>query len=260
MLDAEQVREFGERGFVRLRGVFARADAEAMEARIWRWLESVHGMRREEPTSWRPGAVWGMQGVKRDPIFGAIGGPPLCSALDQLIGRGAWTVPRDWGQFLVTFPTAAPWTIPGHVWHTDFDFGGRFDPLKGALVLSYISDVPPRSGGTLAVAGSHRLVRDFVEVRPIAGREPMKQTRRALLESDPWLRALASADHAPGRAERFMHSTTSVRGSSLRVVELSGEAGDVVIGHPWLLHNGAPNSGSAPRLMRVQRISRSSLR
>ena len=40
----------------------------------------------------------------------------------------------------------------------------------------------------------------------------------------------------------------------MRVVELTGEAGDVVIGHPWLLHAGAPNCGAAPRLMRVQRV------
>jgi hypothetical protein len=45
-----------------------------------------------------------------------------------------------------------------------------------------------------------------------------------------------------------------VEGVPVRVAELAGEAGDVVIGHPWLLHCGAPNCGPAPRLMRVQRV------
>jgi hypothetical protein len=40
----------------------------------------------------------------------------------------------------------------------------------------------------------------------------------------------------------------------VRVVELAAGAGDVVIGHPWLLHAGAPNCGAAPRIMRVQRV------
>jgi hypothetical protein len=43
----------------------------------------------------------------------------------------------------------------------------------------------------------------------------------------------------------------------VRVVELAGEAGDLVIGHNWLLHAGAPNCGSRPRIMRVQRVQAS---
>jgi hypothetical protein len=45
-----------------------------------------------------------------------------------------------------------------------------------------------------------------------------------------------------------------VAGVPVDIVELCGEAGDVVIGHPWLLHRGAPNRGERPRFMRVQRV------
>ena len=43
-------------------------------------------------------------------------------------------------------------------------------------------------------------------------------------------------------------------GVPVRVVELTGRAGDIVIGHPWLLHAPAPNCGTTPRFMTVQRV------
>ena len=246
--------EFQRLGFVRLRGAFSRAEAAAMERRVWRWLERKHGARADDPASWPRAAVTGMQGMKREDVFDAIGSEALGAALDALVGAGRWQPPRDWGGFLLTFPSAAAWTVPSHVWHTDFDYRGPLDPPQGALVFSYLSDVPPGAGGTLAVEGSPRVIAAFVAGRPSAGREPMKTTRNALMASDPWLRELAAKEHAPGRVERLTAPGAVVAGVPVRVVELAGEAGDVVIGHPWLLHCGAPNAGAAPRLMRVQRV------
>lgn len=245
---------FEQQGFVRLAGAFSRADAAAMEARVWAWLERRHGIRREDPATWTVATPTGLQGMKSHAIFAAIGAAPLCAALDELVGAGRWQRPKDWGGFLVTFPSAKPWAVPSHVWHTDFAYRGPADPPQGALVFSYLSDVPPGAGGTLAVAGSHRVIASFVAARPSAGREPMKTTRTALLASDPWLRELVAREHAPGRSERLMRADAVVAGVPVRVVELAGEAGDVVIGHPWLLHCGAPNCGAAPRIMRVARV------
>jgi hypothetical protein len=246
--------ELQERGFVRVAGAFSRPEAAAMEARVWRWLEHRYGIRREDPATWTVTTPTGMQGMKSHAAFAAIGGEPLSAALDALVGAGRWQRPREWGGFLVTFPGPGPWKLPSHVWHTDFDFRGPADPPQGALVFSYLSDVPPGSGGTLAVEGSPRVIADFVAKRPSAGREKMKITRTALMASDPWLRELAAKEHAPDRTERLMRPGAVVASVPVRVVELTGEAGDVVIGHPWLLHCGAPNCGPAPRLMRVQRV------
>lgn len=82
----------------------------------------------------------------------------------------------------------------------------------------------------------------------------MKVVRRALLASDPWLAALGaeSADEARDRSpDAREHVVGDV---PVRIVELIGEPGDVVIGHPWLLHTPAPNRGDRPRFARVQRI------
>ena len=52
-----------------------------------------------------------------------------------------------------------------------------------------------------------------------------------------------------------MQTETVIADVPVRVAEISGEAGDVVVAHPWLLHCApTPNCGDVPRLMRVQRI------
>lgn len=40
-----------------------------------------------------------------------------------------------------------------------------------------------------------------------------------------------------------------VDGVDVRVVELTGEPGDLVVMHPWLLHNISMNVADTPRMM-----------
>src|SRR5262249_30390064 len=96
--------------------------------------------------------------------------------------------------------------------------------------------------------------RKFVEGRPRAGLVKMKTVRQAFLRSDPWLIALNADVGDSERIDKLMNRRAIIDGVPVRVAELCGEAGDVVIGHPWLLHAGAPNSGPRPRIMRVQRV------
>lgn len=225
-----------------------------MRSRVWRTLERKHGFRCDDPASWSPQAVWGLQSLKRHSVFEPIGGPRLTAALDALLGPGCWKRPKDWGQMLVSFPGGGPWTVPHHPWHTDFPYTGPTDRVWGALVFSFVSDVPPRNGGTAVLMGSPELVRRFVGRWPREKLQKMKTVRRALMSSDPWLAALCSAEPDPERVARFMEREHVVDGVPLRVVELTGRAGDVVVGHPWLLHCPVPNRGDQPRIMRVQRI------
>jgi hypothetical protein len=251
----ELLEDFEATGFVRLRGAFARDAAAAMEGRVWRALEGRLGARRDDPGSWPRGGVNGLQGMKREPVFDAIGAGALPSALDALFGASAWAPPKDWGQMLVTFPSAGP-SAGRHPWHTDFEFRGPPDRVFGALVFSYLNDVPLGGGGTLAVAGSHRVIQRFLADRPQLTRCPMRDTRHALMRSDPWLERLAEQEN-PGVIDMgALPGRGCVHGEAVQVVELDGAAGDVVIGHPWLLHRGAPNCGAAPRLMRVSRVLR----
>jgi hypothetical protein len=115
-------------------------------------------------------------------------------------------------------------------------------------VLAFLDRVAPRGGGTLAIAGSHRLVARLVaQDRAGDGRSPA--VRAALRRMDPFFDALGSREDEAERTLRLMESGATVDGVAVRVVELTGEAGDAVLMHPWQLHAPAPNAGTSPRLM-----------
>jgi hypothetical protein len=48
-----------------------------------------------------------------------------------------------------------------------------------------------------------------------------------------------------------MRAETDVDGVPMRVVELTGEPGDMVFCHPAVVHCAAPNCGDRPRFMRI---------
>jgi ectoine hydroxylase-related dioxygenase (phytanoyl-CoA dioxygenase family) len=49
-----------------------------------------------------------------------------------------------------------------------------------------------------------------------------------------------------------MEVETEVHGIPVRVVELTGEPGDMVFCHPTIVHCVSPNRGAQPRLMRIR--------
>ena len=106
MLTASQCAEFEEKGFVRVPAAFTREEAAAMERRVWGWLERKYAVSRTDPTTWSVSAPTGLQGLKRHAVFEPIGSAVTCAALDALLGAGRWKRPRDWGGFLVNFPSA----------------------------------------------------------------------------------------------------------------------------------------------------------
>ena len=66
---------------------------------------------------------------------------------------------------------------------------------------------------------------------------------------------MALTGQAPSPADRiaaFMHRETIVDGMPLRVVELTGEPGDMVVCHPVMVHCVAPNRDTRPRFMRIK--------
>lgn len=255
MLTAEQHAEFDERGFVRLPGVFSRSEADAMEERVWTTLERKHAVRRGDPTSWQIPLASGLQSLRTHAVFEPIGGPVLHGALDELIGAGCWQMPKHWGQFLATFPvTECGANRSRAIWHTDFPYFLPDDRVIGALVFSFVGAVPAGTGGTLVIAGSHKVVGRFIGANPRLRSAKMKVARRALMSSDPWLKALRDESENWGWNGEFDAREHSIGGIPVAVTELTGEPGDVVIGHPWLVHTPSPNRGDRPRLMRVQRI------
>ena len=81
-------------------------------------------------------------------------------------GRVEWAMPPHWGQVMVTFPCdGGPWSLPGRLWHIDFQYTNAPAPLFALKVFAFFGDVAPQGGGTLIVSGSHRVGRAFRDDR-----------------------------------------------------------------------------------------------
>lgn len=253
MLTQEQLNDFNEQGFCRLSGAFCTVEAQAMEDLLWDVLGKKHGVARDDKSTWQIPLGAGLRSLQTHNVFKPIGGPTLRSALDDLIGAGVWAIPGHWGSLLVSFPQF-PGAKSRANFHTDFPYTLPSTQVVGAVVFAFLSHVPANTGGTLVVAGSHKLVAKFIEAKPHLKKVKMKVTRQALLGSDPYLRALCGGWTEEDWVTGLPMEEHTVAGTRLQVTELTGDAGEVVVAHPWLLHSGSPNRGNKPRFMSVQRI------
>jgi hypothetical protein len=68
-----------------------------------------------------------------------------------------------------------------------------------------------------------------------------------VLTASPWTGAVTR-----GPDRRLHGQGTTVDGVPLRVVELTGEPGDMVFCYPVMVHCAAPNRGTRPRFMRIK--------
>jgi Phytanoyl-CoA dioxygenase (PhyH) len=253
-LTSSDIRRFERDGYVVVRQAFSRTDGLAMERQWWRELEDTHGIRPDDRSSWHQ--IRGdLKAAKRDPVQAAILTERVRGVFDDLLGKAAWSPPRNWGRTLVTFPEPGAWEVPARRWHWDNPAEPHLDHPTALFVVSFIGPVAPRSGGTLILSGSPRLL--IKQERRIAAsqrRDPAAALPRDRFHrSDPWLMALTG--HAPSPADRtaaFMDRETVVDGVPLRVVELTGEQGDMVFCHPVMVHCVAPNRGEWPRFMRIK--------
>jgi hypothetical protein len=260
VLSAEEIAFFERWGYVRVPGAFAHDAALAMQDVMWEELQALHGIDRQDRATWTH--PWPAAGVKRrgtDPVFRAVAAPRLCGAIDQLLGKGSWEVPKGWGIFLISFPkvSPSPWELPTRGWHWDSDPFQHLDGLNGLFVFTFYSEVRPRGGGTLAVAGSPRLLERFLGT--LAPDDPRKHVtlKKRFSRSHPWLAELSG--NVPGttdRVARFMEAVTEIDGIPAHVLELTGEPGDAILCHPSMVHAVAPNPAEAPRFMRAKQITR----
>jgi phytanoyl-CoA dioxygenase PhyH len=252
-LTSSDIQRFERDGYVVVRQAFSRADGLAMERQWWRELEDTHGIRRDDRSSWHqiPGDL---KAAKRDPVQARILTGRVRGVLDDLLGKAAWSPPRNWGRTIVTFPGPGAWQVPARHWHWDNPCEPHLDHPRGLFVVSFIGPVAPRSGGTVILSGSPRLLIQQERQIPAdqrhgLGAMPWERFRR----SHPWLMALTG--QAPSPADRiaaFMDRETIIEGVPLRVAELTGEPGDMVFCHPVMVHCAAPNRGARPRFMRIK--------
>jgi hypothetical protein len=256
MLTIAQRSEFDRLGLLRLPGVIPSADVERMRERLWTALSRQHGVLREAPETWTVSRPAHFQALVRSGAFAPMASGPVCDALDDLFGPGGWQQPGRWGQPLVTFPSSGQWEVPHRHWHFDILSHAPISELPGVAIFAYLNCVEPHGGGTVVVTGSHRLVKALATCISDSPKTRSAEIREALLQAEPWIAALCARNETGDRVQTFMTEHVSLDGMTLRVVELTGEPGDVVLMDVRLLHALAPNCRTAPRLMLAQRVYR----
>lgn len=252
-LSQPQRDRFLETGVVHLPGVIPRSAAEAMADRLWETLAAQHGLIRRRPDTWTKERPAQFRDLRHSGAFADMASPDL---LDDLFGEGGWTPPAHWGQPLVTFPTGeTAWRVPHAAWHLDIMPGQVLQPWPDYIrIFTFLAPLEPGGGGTVYVSGSHKLVMRMMAEAPRPERIRSAAFAAALRQESPWIAGLCSPDADPGRTARFMQTGAKVRGVDLRVAEMTGEPGDVVLMHPATLHSLSPNSRATPRLMLAESV------
>jgi hypothetical protein len=249
-LSPEQRAEFEARGVLRLPGFYDPATIAPMADALWADLEARLGLVRGRPETWTIVRPAQFQGLTHGATFDALGSPALHALADDLLGAGAWDVPRRWGQPLVTFPSARS-DPPGPVWHFDLPGDDYRVGLPGLRLFGFLEPVAPGGGGTLVVAGAHRLA---LEIARNGGPIPSATMRKKLKAAHPWFARMVEApmDAVPD----YVGVPAEVGGVQVVVEEMTGSPGDLVVMHPLMLHGVAHNGSDRARMMVVSTIWR----
>lgn len=243
----QTIQHFRVHGWMRVLQAFDAAAAAAMQDVVWAGLADA-GIRRDAPSTWTIERPANLQRLKADPVFEAMGSRRLLDAIDAILETRSYEKPKTWGALFIAFPSEGEWEVPASGWHTDANYRSQLAPPKGVQIHSLFGDVPPRSGATLILSGSHRLIHQwFKENPPPPGARSAEMRKR--LQGHPYIRDLHAADDPETRIARFMDEVEVVDGIPLQVIENTGSAGDVLLLHPLLLHVAARNSGAAPRFL-----------
>jgi hypothetical protein len=255
VLSDVQRLQFERDGILKLEAAFDRRDAARMCDVMWNELRHRYGIERSDPSTWSLHPPTGLRSSKKSSAFDAILGPAVQDALDDLFGPGQWARPKTLGNVLVTMPNATSWRVPHKIWHSDFEATAPRDRLFAVKLWALCRDLPPGGGGTPQLAGSHRLFSRY-----LAGDVDLeyKAAKHGFLRSHPWLKELTRDDGTDvARNEHHLEEEVDIDGLPVRVVELTGNAGDVFVTHAWVFHSIAVNASDQPRLMRSAAVRES---
>ena len=222
-LKVSQTDEFVECGYLHLRGAFPRSLADACRDHLWRAI----GCSPDDAGTWTKPVIR-IPSMNEPPFGEAANTRALHEAYDALVGPGRWSPLPGLGGFPVRFPHPDD---PGDIgWHIDASFPPPDRPDctdysewrlnlwsdgRALLLLFLFSDVAEDDAPTLIRVGSHLLT--------------------------------------PPRLEPFGRNGTGTfldpPGDGLPVSQATGEAGDVYLCHPFLVHSAQRIRGHRPRFL-----------
>lgn len=211
-LTDEQAEHFLRRGFVTLPGAFRPAGAQ-------QWLDDAwlrFGYDRNDPGSWAEKRI---HLSSRSHVDARTFAPAAWdAAMDLVGGDDRVTLPWQWGDGFIANVGVGddrPWQPPSRAakgWHKDGDFFRHFldSPEQALLTFALWTDLVHKGGGTFVAADSVPVVARFLAEHP-----------EGVLPGDFDYAALIA------QCRDF--------------VEMTGDAGDVVLLHPYTLHATSQN-------------------
>jgi hypothetical protein len=240
---------FARDGVVRVLGAIGAADVAAMRDVLCDALARmpmVELMGAMRPALDAGDALWA---IGRATQFAPLP-PALARALDGALGAGVW-LPRAGDHGGLPMPglpiVGQPWRVPHAAWHADEPTLSARPDGWGLIAFALLDDVVPGGGATVAIAGSPRRLGALATAsgKPRGAPLVTEEALAALASADPWFAALFD----PARADsgRFDEPHDSA-GIAVRVVELTGAAGDLLLMDARCLHTLSANVSDRPRL------------
>lgn len=223
-ISAADIREFVEKGFLLLRGVFSAKLAAQIVPLVWKEMAEA----AEEPTTWtQPIRI--VKKVLDDLPIDEILTPRYRASLNDLCGSGKWETNLGVGYWVNLFPEVlSPSRRPQAIdWHIDIktDASNHNSPDLGLTVMEYFTDIDPGGGGTALRVGSHRTI------ARLAAAAEFRLSADELSE-----RAFGPTAHLPE-------------------VQVTARAGDVLLIHPFTLHASSSNITQRVRIAANRPIS-----
>jgi hypothetical protein len=216
------VEGFIRDGYVVVRNAFDQDTATRCRELIWAELRG-RGIREDQPATW-PAHVQ-IDSLDDAPFTAASGAPALTAAYDDLIGAGRWTPTVPAGRAVsVRFPSPERGNSGYHVEGSFGPPGGPYrcnvrSRARGLLALLLFGDVGPEDAPTRLVSGSHLYVPEFLA---------------------PYGEDGTASDGCYWRPSVLCRP----------VVHATGQAGDVFLCHPFIVHTATwPHLGTAPRMI-----------
>lgn len=215
-----QREHFLERGHVILRGCFPRDVAQEW----FDWGYHRTGLDPNDPSQWEP---WRIHLAGRRFVNVEEFAPTAYHAIGELSGGiERLHEPLQWADSFIFnqgFRKDEPWLDPTQQdqgWHKDGDFFRHYldSPEQGLLVIVLWSEVKPKGGGTFIACDSVPLIARYLAERP-----------EGVLPNAFPFKEFYSQCHD--------------------FAEVTGEPGDVVLLHPYMLHTVSQNAYLKPRII-----------
>lgn len=224
VLSDNELKDFIDYGYVAVKNAFSRDIANKCKEKIWERIENDEklNIQRNNQLSWPYDKLpigevyWMHDGYPWNEVFTQR----LQIALNQIAGNenlqdfglGWWTI---------TFPMnpiyrdTEKWKVSGSI---HIDGSNKKYPYSkdiGCTLIMYFNDVLSNAGGTCAYEGSHKIA----------------------------LQALVNAG-LRGATSKELQNSVIASNQEFNLIEFTGEAGDVIIIHPLLLHGRGMNLGT----------------